>query len=124
MINNVNHFADQWWLYIFHVTWQAAIVAAIALAAVYTFRRLPSPWRYAILLIALAKFAFPPIVTTRFGVFHWAGPAVVTARSPLPLGEDKGEGETPTIAMPRSASPAPMTDHHPAAARSEERRVG
>jgi beta-lactamase regulating signal transducer with metallopeptidase domain/uncharacterized GH25 family protein len=81
----LNSFADQWWPYVYHATWQAALVAVIAMALVYLpgLRRLPSPWRYAILLIALIKFAIPPILpanVSKLGVFYWVAPAVASGQ--------------------------------------------
>ncbi len=79
MIQSLNQFADQWWVYTLHATWQAALVTVFILTIVWIFRRLPSPWRYALLLVALVKFSIPPILPDkigRFGLFYWTAPAV------------------------------------------------
>src|ERR1041385_1753731 len=82
LIQALNHAAQQWWVYVFHATWQGVLVAGFALALVYGLRRLPSPWRYALLMIALVKFVVPPVLGHKVGVFYWAGPVVVTPAGP------------------------------------------
>lgn len=41
LVQALNRGADAWWLYVLHATWQSALVAAVALALVLVFRRVP-----------------------------------------------------------------------------------
>ena len=80
MISILNEAAAIWWAYIPHAAWQATLAAAVLLLAVWLGRRWPSPLRYWLLLIALAKFAMPPMLSAPMGLFSRAWPAV-TPRS-------------------------------------------
>ncbi len=72
----MNALVDAWGFWGFHAAWQAAIVSAVVLAVVWLGRRWPAPIRYGLLLVALAKFALPPILALPTGALsHW-GPAV------------------------------------------------
>ncbi|HOE12231.1 MAG TPA: hypothetical protein PLQ35_08215 [bacterium] len=88
----------------FHATWQGALVGLLALAAVYLGKRLPAPLRYWLLLVALAKFLFPPFLSLPVGVFRFAGP-VVPATPPtisimLPVIPEQMSLEPPVIVEP------------------------
>ncbi len=65
----LEHMADVWWAYVAHSAWQSALIGLAALCVVGVFRRWPSPVRYWILVIALAKFAVPPLWSAPTGVF-------------------------------------------------------
>ena len=72
----MNHFVDLlnrageiWWPYVLHATWQTSLVGLLLLAIVRLGRRWPSPLRYWLLVLALAKFAFPPMFAAPTGVF-------------------------------------------------------
>lgn len=72
----MNGLVDAWGFWGFDAAWQAAAVAAVILAVVWLGRRWPAPIRYGLLLVALAKFALPPIVSLPMSPFsHW-GPEV------------------------------------------------
>ncbi|NLS96042.1 MAG: M56 family metallopeptidase [Planctomycetaceae bacterium] len=63
---------NAWGNLIFHAAWQAAVVAAVILVTVRLGHRWPAPIRYGLLLVALAKFALPPIIAAPSGLFsHW-----------------------------------------------------
>ena len=80
--------AREWWLVVFHVTWQASFLAALLIGVVFLGRRWPSPLRYSLLMLALLKFALPPLVSLPTGLFSNVGPVVETA--PLPASVDVG----------------------------------
>ena len=73
----MNAVVNAWGFWLFHAAWQAAFVAAVILLVVWLGRRWPAPIRYGLLLVALAKFALPPIVALPTSVLHSLG-----ARSP------------------------------------------
>jgi beta-lactamase regulating signal transducer with metallopeptidase domain len=66
----LNGFSAQWWACILQASWQTAVVALFLLAAVHVLgRRWPAPLRYALLLLALLKFACPPFLSAPTGLF-------------------------------------------------------
>ena len=65
----LNLWAENWWQSVTHAGWQAAIVCIVALGVVALGRRWPAPLRYALLLVALLKFATPPMLTAPTGLF-------------------------------------------------------
>ncbi len=66
---SINEIAESWQMYVWHAGWQGTLVAGIILAVVYGQRRAPSPLRYGLLLVALLKFAMPPLLTIPTGLF-------------------------------------------------------
>ncbi|MEO8362623.1 MAG: hypothetical protein ABI672_21540, partial [Vicinamibacteria bacterium] len=66
--------ARQWSIHLLHATWQSTIVVLVILALVRGIPRASSRLRYALLLIALAKFAIPPMLPLPVGVFSAAPP--------------------------------------------------
>ncbi|MCA9436921.1 MAG: M48 family metalloprotease, partial [Candidatus Omnitrophica bacterium] len=79
LIQTLNSLGDTWAVHLFHATWQSTLVAVILLAIVALGRRLPSPLRYGLLLIALLKFAVPPMLSLPTGLFAWAPPPQAVA---------------------------------------------
>ncbi len=75
----INHASVAWWNYIVHSSWQAAVVGAGLLLVVRLCgRRWPAPLRYALLVLALLKFACPPLLPLPTGLFsHLALPPVI-----------------------------------------------
>ena len=69
LLRAFNAMADAWAWQVLHVAWQAALVGCVAILIVRWATRAPAPIRYALLLIALAKFAFPPLLSLPTGVF-------------------------------------------------------
>lgn len=61
--------AEAWVRLTAHAAWQGALVGAAALLVVAAGRRVPSPIRYGLLLLALLKFAIPPFVAAPVGLF-------------------------------------------------------
>lgn len=70
----LNHAADSWWLYMASAACQSALVGLLLLAIVYLARKWSSTLKYWILVIALAKFAFPTLLPSPTGLFTWLGP--------------------------------------------------
>ena len=69
VIDSLNNAGELWWSFVFHATWQSAVVATIVATLVSVGRRLPSQLRHALLLLALAKFASPPMLSLPTGLF-------------------------------------------------------
>jgi beta-lactamase regulating signal transducer with metallopeptidase domain/protocatechuate 3,4-dioxygenase beta subunit len=69
LVEGINRAADAWWAYMAPAAWQAALVGLLLLAVVAIGRRWPSPVRFAILALALAKFAVPPLAAIPIGLF-------------------------------------------------------
>lgn len=127
----LNSAAATWSSIAYHVTWQASLLAVLLLAVVRLGRRWPSPLRYWILVLALAKFALPPLLSMPTGLFSRVGPAVVavpvgaslsavapgptildppTPSGGIPVGSVQGDfspGRMEPVAGPRSATPVP-----------------
>ncbi len=72
----LNSAAAIWFSLVGHAAWQASLLAVLVLAVVGLGRRWPSPLRYWLLVLALAKFALPPALSMPTGLFSHVGPAV------------------------------------------------
>jgi beta-lactamase regulating signal transducer with metallopeptidase domain len=65
----LRQFAIDWWRYVVQTGWQAALVGSLLLVVVHVAgRRWPAPLRYALLVLALLKFACPPLLPAPRGV--------------------------------------------------------
>ncbi len=71
MVQAFNSLADTWTWQVGNAAWQAALVGCILILFVRWAERISARIRYAILLVALAKFAFPPLYSLPTGVFGW-----------------------------------------------------
>lgn len=69
LANSFAIFANDWLAWVGHAAWQGAIVGLVALAVVRLGRRWPAPLRYWIVVLALFKFAMPPLTSLPTGVF-------------------------------------------------------
>lgn len=58
----VSGISSEWWSWVFHAGWQSAVVGLLLVGLVLLFRRLPAPVRYGLLVVALVKFAVPPVI--------------------------------------------------------------
>jgi beta-lactamase regulating signal transducer with metallopeptidase domain/protocatechuate 3,4-dioxygenase beta subunit len=67
-IDWLNRFVPAWQFHTFHATWQSMVVASILMLVVASGRRWPAPLRYSLLLVALLKFAMPPLLTLPVGL--------------------------------------------------------
>jgi beta-lactamase regulating signal transducer with metallopeptidase domain/thiol-disulfide isomerase/thioredoxin len=76
LVAKLNSAAAIWFSFVSHVTWQASLLAVLLLAVVAVARRWPSPLRYWLLVLALAKFALPPVLSMPTGLFSQVAPAV------------------------------------------------
>ena len=90
----LNRLAHDWYAWAVEAGWQAAVVGVVALLVVTAGRRLPSPLRYALLLVAALKFVVPPDLSTPIGIFSQR-----TAATTHTL-----EVESPTIPPPSPAA--------------------
>src|SRR5439155_2637267 len=116
-IDALNRAGETWRTYAWAATWQACVVATIALLLVRVGRRWPAPLRAAILLVALLKFLTPPMMTMPMGLFRFAPPASETQTVRL---DERGTGVSPVqpinmggTPMPRQIS-EPSSLNHPA----------
>jgi beta-lactamase regulating signal transducer with metallopeptidase domain/protocatechuate 3,4-dioxygenase beta subunit len=112
LVEALNRTAGVWWSYIVPAAWQAALVGLLLLAVVAIGRRWPSPIRFAILAIALLKFAIPPLAAVPSGLFsHFTVESVPHATS-ADASQDRQQPGRPMPAdfrvqeLPYSASPA------------------
>ena len=86
-----------WWPYVFHAAWQAGVVGVLVLGAVWALRRRSAPLRYGLLLVALAKFAIPPMLALPVGAFFWLP-------EPARIDASELDGEEARIAEPAAFS--------------------
>ena len=93
-----------WWPEVFHATWQTALVAGLLLAVVWLAERWPAPLKYGLLLLALLKFAWPPLLPVPTGVFSRFAATAGTTYSRV---ASAGSGSS-AIVRPASAA-APVT---------------
>ena len=75
-VDILNQLAETWWPHVLHATWQSSLVAAVLLAMIALARRWPAHLRHGLILIALLKFAVPPMLALPTGIFSRFGPAV------------------------------------------------
>jgi len=111
LVPKLNSAAVIWFSFVGHAAWQASLLAALLLAVVALGRRWPSPLRYWLLVLALAKFALPPVLSMPTGLFSHVGPAVRAAPSAadLPALSPANPAITDSPTPPRGipAMPAP-----------------
>ncbi len=92
-IEVLNQAGHTWWSYVFPLTWTSSLVAAILLAVIWIGRRWPAQLRYAIILVALIKFAVPPTLTSPVGLFSWFGPPIIQRIEPSTLSDQPMDSE-------------------------------
>ena len=101
-MHHLNDFVESWSAWLIHSGWQAGIVVSIAAIMLLLLRRASAQLRYAILLIALVKFAAPPFLSLSVGLFSQSRLAVAvsfnTEVTPLADFVD-GDGSTDTSLM-------------------------
>ena len=68
----LNNVVELWSEWLIHSGWQTAVVVAAAAVLLQLGRRTSAQFRYAILVIALAKFAVPPFLSLSVGLFSHA----------------------------------------------------
>ena len=100
----LNGAGDAWWPLAVHVTWQASLVAAVVLSAVWVGRRWPSPLRYGLMLVALFKFVAPPFLALPAGAFSRLhlrqGMSPAEARVVSPFAEQPHQlGKSPSLPL-------------------------
>ena len=93
ILDSINYFSTLWWTYAWHSTWQSVLVGGVLLAVVYLGRRWPAPLRCGLLLLALAKFAVPPMLSIPTGLFGLAGPTLANPRGATPESIQRAEVE-------------------------------
>src|SRR5258708_12716532 len=69
LANFATRHADGWAALMGHAAWQGTVVGLVALVIVALGRRCASPVRYWILVLALIKFAMPPMTAAPMGLF-------------------------------------------------------
>ncbi len=88
-MNQFHDLVGNWSGWMIHSGWQSAIVVALVAVLLRLTRRSSAQFRYAILLLALLKFAVPPFTNTSVGLF---------SQSHLPLDETfAAEITTPAV---------------------------
>ena len=107
LAQTLNEAAAMWWLFVLHVTWQASLLAALLVIVVLCGRRRASPLRYWLLMLALVKFALPPMLSLPMGLFSNVGPEVgapaanqlASIVGPLELAPDRNADATNVFAQ-------------------------
>jgi len=80
-VDTIGTAADQWSWYVWHITWQASLLAALIVLVAHVGRRRSPRLAYGLLVLALVKFAAFPTLSMWTGLFSHLGPAVTaTAR--------------------------------------------
>ena len=120
MIEQFNSCAETWFRTMTSATLQAVLLALVALAAVWLFRRRSPVWCHALLMIALLKFAVPPSLSLPSGLFSQLKPdpsaqALRSVSYVAPLAPIVDEVLWPAPAVRRSAANAAASSAQPAA---------
>ena len=92
-IQVLNEAGETWWSYVFPLTWTSSLVATILLTVIWIGRRWPAQLRYAIVLVALIKFAIPPTLTAPVGLFSWFGPTIIERTESSALSDQPMDSE-------------------------------
>jgi len=130
-INALNHGGELWWRYALHVAWQATLLALVVLIVVRLARRWPSPLRYWLLIIALVKFAMPPLLHAPVGLFSQVGPQLaprqadqVTVLASAETLRVPEVGTAPALPLPDPAATQPSVVDEAGSFRGEHRAGG
>ncbi len=118
-METINRLASVWETYVVHAALQSALVALLILGIVRLGRRWPSPLRYGLLVIALLKFAAPPMMTLPTGLFGRVRPLLITASAPRVTTTDEEIRTTPSHPSPSNSSPALETSPAPSPAKAD-----
>lgn len=111
-ISTWNTASESWWSWIVSAGWQSAVVGLLLLFVVSVVRRWSSPVRYGILLVALLKFAVPPLWSLPTGLLTHVIPAQseMTAEPPSEAiatpGAEHSDPQTAAIELPGVSSNA------------------
>ncbi len=98
LIEALNAAAEPWWRTVFHATWQGSLLAVALLAvAGPARRRCSAQFRHVLLLLAMLKFATPPLLSMPTGLFSRLGPTVLLDAAASAAG---AAGGTATAAAP------------------------
>ncbi|HNU50213.1 MAG TPA: M56 family metallopeptidase [Verrucomicrobiota bacterium] len=84
LIGWLNEASPVWWPYVMHAAWQGALVGVLLLGVVWWKRRWPALWGYGLLLVALIKFAIPPVLPAPTGIFSHLAPGVSRVQATPP----------------------------------------
>ncbi len=110
LIEALNGAGAAWWTYLLHATWQSSLVAGVILTAAWLGRRWPARLRYGLVLIALVKFAMPPLLALPSGLFSRVGPTIVLEDGEAGPGLSPGGMAAETAAAsPPERQPATMS---------------
>jgi beta-lactamase regulating signal transducer with metallopeptidase domain len=124
VIETLNRFASDWQFHVFHATWQSAGVAVVLMLIVLAGRRWPAPLRYGLLMVALAKFAIPPMLSSPVGLlshvetepqlqtFSWQVPGNGTPGE-FPTTLNAEPLRTETVSLPETESLTPRDTLNP-----------
>ncbi|MFA6240183.1 MAG: M56 family metallopeptidase [Candidatus Hydrogenedentales bacterium] len=96
--------AESWWRYMVHATWQAALAGLVLYTAVWLLRRQPAPLRYGLLIVALLKFAIPPMLALPTGAFSFAS---VSENNPVPTASATAFAEPELSSNGANTMPSP-----------------
>ena len=102
-VDLLNACGDQWWSIVASQVPQTAFVGLLMLLLARLFWQAPSHWRYALLLVAVAKFAVPPVATSLpTGVISKLSPLV----APSAIVEQQREAQSTAETLERQFTSA------------------
>jgi beta-lactamase regulating signal transducer with metallopeptidase domain len=103
----MSNVAEAWWSYVAHATWQSALLGVALLALAWVLRRRPASLRYGLLLVALLKFAVPPMMAFPTGAFSRPEVAAVAAPGGPHVTEFWSAPDTAAVPGPTETARAP-----------------
>ncbi len=68
-IECLNELSVSWQHLVWHSSWQSGLLALLVVSVLLFGKKLSSPVRYSLLMVALIKFAVPPFLATPIGAF-------------------------------------------------------
>jgi GWxTD domain-containing protein len=83
MIPLINGIAEAWFRHMTSSTLQATILALLILGILWIGRRWPPALRYALMMLALCKFAIPPMLSLPTGLFNRVMPPQQSESAPV-----------------------------------------
>jgi beta-lactamase regulating signal transducer with metallopeptidase domain len=97
-------FSNAWWPWLAHAAWQSALVGLLLLGVVRLMRRKSAPSRHGVLVVALLKFAMPPLFIVSYALLPALPMDVPAAPRVMQSGVPATNGAVKSAVTPKTSS--------------------
>jgi beta-lactamase regulating signal transducer with metallopeptidase domain len=97
-------FSNAWWPWLAHAAWQSALVGLLLLGVVWLMRRKSAPSRHGVLVVALLKFAMPPLFIVSYALLPALPMDVPAAPRVMQSGVPATNGAVKSAVTPKTSS--------------------